>query len=77
LLFHRSALGVKEGLKEVSTEGYFALLLLSFVVSIVIPLLLDLILPPPVEWFPAIFKEIDDAQVEEAMREIMRHLRHL
>ena len=51
-------------------ERFFAIAVLAFATSVIAPLVLSWLLPPPVEWFPSIFREINDAQVEAALRHI-------
>lgn len=53
-----------------SGEELFSILFLAFLVSIVVPLIFSWILPPPVYWFPSIFTEINNAQVNEALRQL-------
>jgi hypothetical protein len=43
---------------------------LGLVVSIVLPLIFGFVLPPPIEWFPDIFREIRYRQVDSVLREL-------
>ena len=52
------------------SDMIFIILMIAFCISIIIPLILDWILPAPVKWFPQIFKDINDAQVKEAIRKL-------
>jgi hypothetical protein len=51
-------------------EKTFLILMLSFGVSIVMPLIFSWILPPPVEWFPSYFRELNDTLVNAELDRI-------
>lgn len=55
-------------------EKFISLGVLAFVVLVVGPLVLSWLLPPPVDWFPGVFREINEAQVQEALRGIYQSL---
>jgi hypothetical protein len=51
-------------------EKTWYILLLAVGVSLVVPRVFSWLLPPPADWFPAIFSDIREAQVEMALRDI-------
>lgn len=56
-----------------SAEGgnkVFLILCLAFGVSLAAPRVFSMLLPTPADWFPSVFREIRDAQVEKVLREI-------
>lgn len=60
-----------KGLNPSAHGGHFLeIAIVAFVVSIVVPLILGWLLPAPVKWFPSVFKEMNDAQVNEALRNL-------
>lgn len=49
---------------------FMAIAGITFGVSVVAPLIFSAILPPPVEWFPQVFVNLRQAQVDAALREL-------
>ncbi|WP_028872325.1 hypothetical protein [Psychroserpens burtonensis] len=45
-----------------------SLILIALVIVLIIPFIFSFLLPPPIEWLPDIFEEINDAQINEAIR---------
>ena len=52
-------------------SGMFAVILFGILTVSLMPLIYSWILPPPVKWLPSILKEINEAQVNEALRKLM------
>ena len=48
----------------------FLILVLTFGVSLIAPRVFSWFLPPPVDWLPSVFREIREAQVQMALRDI-------
>ncbi|NLC67800.1 MAG: hypothetical protein GX754_03220 [Clostridiaceae bacterium] len=46
----------------------FSILMLGAFTAGLVPLLFGWILPPPVDWFPNVFREINELQAKELMR---------
>jgi hypothetical protein len=59
--------------KELASDNFISAVFLAFLISVIAPLFFSWLLPPPAEWFPQIFKDINDAQVEREL-EILRSL---
>ena len=52
--------------------GVGTVLAVGFLAWLVIPWFLSLVLPPPVDWFPQVFRDIQDAQVDKVLTELKR-----
>ena len=52
------------GPENMDGNVFFAIALFAFGISIVMPLIYGWILPPPVEWFPQVFNDIRQSQVD-------------
>ena len=55
---------------EDNASKFLILTLIAFLISTIAPLIFSWILPAPVNWFPQIFKDINDAQVNEVLRNL-------
>jgi len=51
-------------------ETFFTVAIIAFGIAVVVPLVLGWLLPAPAKWFPQVFREIQDAQVNEALRQL-------
>jgi len=51
-------------------DKFFLLFLLSFGVVVIMPLIFGFVLPAPIEWFPKIFVEIHEKQIEATLLEL-------
>ncbi len=61
-----------QSLKIAMTDvtGIIFELIIAFVIIFITPWIFELILPPPAEWFPEVFREISNAQIEAKLREL-------
>lgn len=55
------------GLKIINHDEVFSLLLLTFIVSVVVPLGFMWVLPAPVDWFPSVITEMSERQIIETV----------
>lgn len=49
-------------------DSFVALVAMSLVTAVLVPWILSAILPPPNEWFPQVFRDMNDAQVQAALK---------
>lgn len=53
---------------KLDSQDTFAILIAGFFTATLAPLIFGWILPPPIEWFPSVFREINESQAREILR---------
>ena len=48
-------------------------IMISLGITFIVPLIYSWIFPPPVDWLPEIFERINDAQINEAVKELKKN----
>jgi len=64
----------KRNLNVEKSKAIGSSIALSIGIVLLMPFFFSLILPPPNEWLPKIFEEINDAQINEAIRKLNNNL---
>ena len=64
MLFHYIPKWKEKDTEKIDGDSIFGILLISFIVSVIAPLVFGWILPPPIEWFPQVFRDINQSQVD-------------